>query len=77
MALRYRIPGTHRRPLQPAARTDVEFPPAVQDMAINCNLPLAAFFQRLQMRGIQPALLRQIGKEFSIYDRSFVHFLKS
>ena len=76
MALRYRIPGTHRRPLRPAAQTDVESPPAGQDIAINCNLPLAAFFQRLQMRGIQPDLLRQIGKALSIYDCSFVHFLK-
>lgn len=39
----------------------------------NDNLQLTAFAQRLQMLGIQADLLRQIGKELSVYDLSFVH----
>lgn len=40
--------------------------------AINANLPSAAFAQRLKMRGVQTNLLRQIGKEVSINDLSFI-----
>ena len=46
-------------------------------IATNDNLPLAAFAQRLQMRGIQADLLCQVGKERSIYNLSFVHFYMS
>jgi len=48
-----------------------------KQIATNNNLPLATFAQRLQMRSVQANLLRQIGKEPSIYGLSFVHFCMS
>ena len=44
-----------------------------QQTAANDNLPMLPFAQHIQVRGIQANLLRQIGKEFSIYALSFVH----
>ena len=46
-------------------------------IATNDNFPLTAFTQCFQMRGIQADLLRQIDKELSIYNLSFVHFYMS
>lgn len=42
-APRYRIPGTHRRPLQPAARTDVVSQPAVQAYRRQRQSPIGGF----------------------------------
>ena len=47
----------------------------LKHIATNDNLPLTAFSQRLQMRGIQTDLFRQIGKKLSIYNLSYAHFL--
>lgn len=46
----------------------------LQHIAAYDNLPMPSFAQRLQVRGIQANLLRQTGKELSIYDFPFIHF---
>ena len=62
------IVAHYSQPLEPMLNLNQPF----QHIAINNNLPLTAFSQRLQIRGIQTDLLRQIGKEFSVYDLSFI-----
>ena len=63
------IVAHHGQSLELALNTNQPF----QQIAANDNLPMLPFAQRLQMRGIQANLLRQIGKELSIYAHSFVH----
>ena len=43
-----------------------------QQTAANDNLPMLPFAQHIQVRGIKPDRLRQIGKELSIYNLSFI-----
>lgn len=63
------IVAHYSQPLKPMLYLNQPF----KHIATNNNLPLTAFSQRLQMRGIQTDLLRQIGKEFSVYD--FLSFI--
>ena len=67
------IAAHYSQPLEPILNLNQPF----KHIATNDNLPLAAFSQRLQMRGIQADLLCQIGKELSIYNLSFVYFCMS
>ena len=62
------IVAHYSQPLKPMLNLNQSF----KHIAINANLPLAAFAQRLQMRGIQADLLRQTGKELAVYNLSFI-----
>jgi len=63
------IVAHYSQPLEPMLNLNQ----SLKHIAINDNLQMLPFTQRLHVRGILACLLRQIGEEPSIYNLPFIH----